>query len=315
MSFAAKARRHPFADILALAVLAPTLFSTVVATRVTTVDLVDVELERNDSSAGDVNEVYLDSWRGGILSMTEAAKHGKQNATNSHEKTHAAFGSFGGEGEIDPDEHGKRNTTSSHQKKLAAPRHLGSVAMLEENHTVSRNLSLILKKHRGPIAIACVFLILIAFVAVCLNIFAKAECAKAESHRRHEHMHKGRVIYEWDQTSSKAHIYIRPPAGLRKKQIEISFQPHALTIGVVRKKPFLEEQFHAAVDVHDCSWSLRSNGEIQVNLSKEIPAKWPQVLRHTQAECKGADMHLADEELANRAIQTSHADQSSSDSD
>lgn len=65
--------------------------------------------------------------------------------------------------------------------------------------------------------------------------------------QRHQFVHGGRVIYEWDQTFSEVNIYIQLPAGVRAKELFCNIQPSHLSVGVTPNPPYLDVR-HAACD-------------------------------------------------------------------
>lgn len=102
------------------------------------------------------------------------------------------------------------------------------------------------------------------------------------SRTRVPHYHQGRVVYEWDQTPEMAIIYIRPPENLKKNDFEIKIGARHLRVGRKGKPAFLREETHDLVNEKRSSWSLRSNGELQIFLRKVRKAEWPTVLLHSE---------------------------------
>lgn len=130
-----------------------------------------------------------------------------------------------------------------------------------------------------------VFGIVIGSGLVVLVCFA---CCLAEwfrmlfPHQRHRmpYLHNGRVVYEWDQTPKVATIYIRPPEGVKKSDLDIRIAARHLKVGRKGKPSFLKEETYDLVNERMSSWSLRSNGELQIFLHKVRKDTWPVVLLH-----------------------------------
>lgn len=56
---------------------------------------------------------------------------------------------------------------------------------------------------------------------------------------RHQFIHGGRVIYEWDQTFSDVNLYIQLPDGVRAKELFCNIQTSHLSFGVIPNPPYL----------------------------------------------------------------------------
>mmetsp|Transcript_3500 Transcript_3500/g.6873 ORF Transcript_3500/g.6873 Transcript_3500/m.6873 type:complete len:296 (+) Transcript_3500:101-988(+) len=100
---------------------------------------------------------------------------------------------------------------------------------------------------------------------------------------RIQHFHEGRMVYEWDQTPKVGTIYIRPPTGVRKCDLDIRISSRHLRVGRKGKPAFLREETYDLVNEEMSSWSLRSNGELQIYLQKVRRAEWPSILVHNVA--------------------------------
>lgn len=98
--------------------------------------------------------------------------------------------------------------------------------------------------------------------------------------KRFQHSHEGRVVYEWDQTPKVATLYIRPPEGVTKNDLDIRIACRHLRVGRKGKPSFLREETYDVVNEEMSSWSLRSNGELQIYLQKARRAEWPTILLH-----------------------------------
>lgn len=98
---------------------------------------------------------------------------------------------------------------------------------------------------------------------------------------RMRYLHNGRVVYEWDQTTDVATLYIKPPHGVRKTDLDIRVAPRHLRVGRKGKPSFLTAEIYDFVNEVKSSWSLQRNGELQIFLRKTKPATWPTVLLHS----------------------------------
>lgn len=94
------------------------------------------------------------------------------------------------------------------------------------------------------------------------------------------HLHDKKPIYEWDQNSTVANIYMKPPPNVEKKDLEIKISSKKLKVGRKGKPPFLQEDLYAPICEEESSWRLRSNGELKINLRKAVKGEWPKVLNH-----------------------------------
>jgi hypothetical protein len=120
-----------------------------------------------------------------------------------------------------------------------------------------------------------------------LNYAASAAAAGVEAPKRktnneqgrNQYRHKGRVIYEWQQTSTSMMVFIKLPDGMNKKTIEVKIWPRHLKIGRIGKVPFLKEELFSLVDVGESTWDVLGNGELAISLRKSQSMEWPCVLR------------------------------------
>jgi len=109
---------------------------------------------------------------------------------------------------------------------------------------------------------------------------------------RFQHMHDGRMVYEWDQTSTVATIYITPPEGVKESDLDIRIAAQHLRVGRKGKSSFLREETYDFVNEQLSSWSMRSTGELQISLHKLQRAEWPVVLLHNE-KSGGPGLHFA----------------------
>jgi hypothetical protein len=59
-----------------------------------------------------------------------------------------------------------------------------------------------------------------------------SEMTKKGEGRRLRFEHEGRLIYEWEQNLDEVQIYIKPPADLPAKMIEIEISHQHLKVGI-----------------------------------------------------------------------------------
>jgi hypothetical protein len=96
---------------------------------------------------------------------------------------------------------------------------------------------------------------------------------------RQQYRHKGRVIYEWQQTNSSLMVFTKLPEGMKKESIEVKIWPRHMKIGRIGKIPFLKEELFSSVDVSESHWDILGNGELAVSLRKSQSMEWPCVFR------------------------------------
>jgi len=95
---------------------------------------------------------------------------------------------------------------------------------------------------------------------------------------RKQHLHEGRVVYEWTQSQKDGEIYIRVPEGLSKNDLDICISPKHVSVGCKGKPPFMSEETYAEINEEGSAWRLRNHGELQIHLSKAVEAEWPWML-------------------------------------
>lgn len=101
---------------------------------------------------------------------------------------------------------------------------------------------------------------------------------------RKQYLQDGHLIYEWDQSSAVATIYIKVPEGMTKAGLDIRFDKKSLQVGRVGKTPFMRGETFDEIADEESAWRLRANGELQIYLQKAEKADWPCVLIHKTAE-------------------------------
>lgn len=122
-------------------------------------------------------------------------------------------------------------------------------------------------------------LVLLIGCACCLARRQKSQFPAFPA--RNQHTHNGRVVYEWDQTPKQATLYLKPPEGVRKNDLDIGIAGKHIRVGRKNKPSFLQEETFDYVNEEMSYWNLRNNGELQIVLRKATRGEWPQVLLHT----------------------------------
>ncbi len=79
--------------------------------------------------------------------------------------------------------------------------------------------------------------------------------------------HNGITIYEWEQSMNEVNIYIEPPPGISRKQLDIVIGHNRLRVGIKGTNPFIDENTGGAVKPDESLWTLL-DGEININLQK-----------------------------------------------
>ncbi|KXZ50178.1 hypothetical protein GPECTOR_17g815 [Gonium pectorale] len=84
---------------------------------------------------------------------------------------------------------------------------------------------------------------------------------------RHQFIHGGRVVYEWDQTYSEVNIYVPVPPGVGGKHLFVDIAHNHLRFGVKPNPPYLDSDLAGAVKVSESFWTLE-DGVLHVSLTK-----------------------------------------------
>jgi hypothetical protein len=93
--------------------------------------------------------------------------------------------------------------------------------------------------------------------------------------RRHQYVHRGRMIYEWVQTPKTITFFTMLPPGLTQESLEVKVWPRHAKIGRSGKVPFITEGLYDSVDVDRCTWDVSWRGELTVTLAKDFEKQWP----------------------------------------
>ncbi|CAD7950069.1 unnamed protein product [Amoebophrya sp. A120] len=98
---------------------------------------------------------------------------------------------------------------------------------------------------------------------------------------RQDFNYNGRKIYSWDQTIDEINVYIDPPPGVTKHDLDISIAPRHVKIGLCGNPPFIQEDLYSVCDT-GCSFWMIEDGELHLQLGKVHKAEtWQSVFaRH-----------------------------------
>ncbi|KAL6747019.1 CS-domain-containing protein [Haematococcus lacustris] len=101
---------------------------------------------------------------------------------------------------------------------------------------------------------------------------------------RHQYVHQGRVVYEWDQAFSEVNIYVQVPPGVRAKQLYCDIGLNSLNFGVSPNPPYLAGELSGSVKVSESFWTLE-DGSLHITLQKlQQGEPWPSALRGHEAD-------------------------------
>lgn len=138
-------------------------------------------------------------------------------------------------------------------------------------------------QHNQELPKKCLFLAIILgtiFLVVCFcGVLGSSLSEGSSSNGRHQYLHKGRTLYEWEQTSTVLTLYTKPPDGISKTSLEVSVYPRHLKIGRRGKPPFLKEELYGLADSGRSTWDITEQGELRICLHKgEEGTEWPCVM-------------------------------------
>ncbi|KAJ9519370.1 hypothetical protein QJQ45_023166 [Haematococcus lacustris] len=118
---------------------------------------------------------------------------------------------------------------------------------------------------------------------------------------RHQYVHQGRVVYEWDQAFSEVNIYVQVPPGVRAKQLYCDIGLNSLKFGVSPNPPYLaphspmaftaawQGELSGSVKVSESFWTLGESGTAALGHDRQPgPTRpgepWPSALRGHEAD-------------------------------
>uniref|UniRef100_A0A7S1F8Y5 CS domain-containing protein n=1 Tax=Noctiluca scintillans TaxID=2966 RepID=A0A7S1F8Y5_NOCSC len=96
---------------------------------------------------------------------------------------------------------------------------------------------------------------------------------------RQQFLYDGRVVYEWEQCLDEVHIFIQPPPGVTKYDLDIKITPRHLAIGLKGNPPFLNEDTWGVVETAASFWMIE-DGELHIQFQKAHKAEmWSAALK------------------------------------
>eukprot|EP00850_Spirogloea_muscicola_P005203 SM000023S07659 [mRNA] locus=s23:774412:775853:+ [translate_table: standard] len=85
---------------------------------------------------------------------------------------------------------------------------------------------------------------------------------------RHELVHQGRVVLEWDQTVEEVNLYVPLPPGARARQVFCDIAPRSIAVGLKgASSRYLDHVLEAAVKSSESFWTIE-DGVLHVTLQK-----------------------------------------------
>ncbi len=82
----------------------------------------------------------------------------------------------------------------------------------------------------------------------------------------------GRTIYEWEQTLDEVLVFVRPPGGVRARDLDVDIKARHLRLGLRGNPPFLDHDLFGTVLEEVSVWML-DEGEVQITLAKAVRAE------------------------------------------
>ena len=77
---------------------------------------------------------------------------------------------------------------------------------------------------------------------------------------RHAFWAGAQGVYEWDQSLESVHVYVRPPAGLRARDLFCEVGPRRVALGARGAPPFLDAETSGRVKADESFWTLDAVG-------------------------------------------------------
>lgn len=66
--------------------------------------------------------------------------------------------------------------------------------------------------------------------------------------KRLTYTHKGRKIYEWEQSLEEVQVYIDVPPGVKAKMLDVKISTKELTVGLKGNPPFMNVRANCQLD-------------------------------------------------------------------
>lgn len=117
--------------------------------------------------------------------------------------------------------------------------------------------------------------------ALLFFVFILTICIRHSMRRnsRQQFKHRGRLIYEWDQSETKMFMYIQLPDSIDSEDdLDIRISPRHVRIARMGKFPFIKGQLLHAIDDEESSWKINKDRELELCFAKSEPCEWSSVL-------------------------------------
>ncbi|XP_061679532.1 nudC domain-containing protein 1 isoform X2 [Syngnathoides biaculeatus] len=102
-------------------------------------------------------------------------------------------------------------------------------------------------------------------------------------------------VYSWQQTSDDITADVRLPEGAAEDAIRFRVTADTISVGVRGSASLLEGRLYASVDPEACTWNLREDNRLELNLQKRTEGPvWPELVtgdrrgRHVMSEEQAA---------------------------
>ncbi|KAL9320042.1 hypothetical protein ACSQ67_011881 [Phaseolus vulgaris] len=82
---------------------------------------------------------------------------------------------------------------------------------------------------------------------------------KLAPEKRHNFIHNGEKVFEWDQTLDEVNIYINLPPNVHSKQFYCKIQSKHLELGIKGNPPYLNHDLTCPVKTDSSFWTLEDD--------------------------------------------------------
>ena len=90
---------------------------------------------------------------------------------------------------------------------------------------------------------------------------------------RHQFLHNGEVVYEWDQSLSEVNLYIAVPEGVRAKQLYVDISNGHIRVGIAPNPPYLDVSYSNIWLVRGCKAESTVCGLTTLVIQKDFACK------------------------------------------
>ncbi|KAG1676385.1 hypothetical protein FOA52_001180 [Chlamydomonas sp. UWO 241] len=92
---------------------------------------------------------------------------------------------------------------------------------------------------------------------------------------RHQFVHCGRTVYEWDQTLEEVNIYVDVPPGTSAKALFCDITTSRVSLGIKGNPPYLAHDLPGVCKQDESFWTLEDS-TLHVSLTKAaVGEPWP----------------------------------------